>query len=134
MGCPALDLYRWLLTELWAEGLWIPPKASRRTRTARHAGDRASVEFEVTHPFHPWRGRRFVLATRKQNWGEDRVTFFDDQGRLRSLLASWTNVDEPDAFTQCSAGRSWLRVDDLLHLRALVEEIAKGQRTRRRTR
>lgn len=107
---------------------------SRRTRTARHAGDRASVEFEVTHPFHPWRGRRFVLATRKQNWGEDRVTFFDDQGRLRSLLASWTNVDEPDAFTQCSAGRSWLRVDDLLHLRALVEEIAKGQRTRRRTR
>ena len=37
------------------------------------------------------------------------MTFFDDQGRLRSLLASWTNVDEPDAFTQCSAGRSWLR-------------------------
>ena len=72
-----------------------------------------------------------MLATRKQNWGEDRVMFFDDQGRLRSLLASWTDVDEPDAFTQCSCGRSWLRTDDLLHLRALVEEIAKGQRRRR---
>jgi hypothetical protein len=58
--------------------------------------------------------------------------FFDDQGRLRSLLASWTNVDEPDAFTQCSAGRSWLRADDLLHLRALVDEIANGQGTRQR--
>ena len=67
-----------------------------------------------------------MLATRKQNWGEDRVTFFDDQGRLRSLLASWTDVDESDAFTQCSAGRSWLRADDLLLLQALVEEIAKG--------
>lgn len=72
-----------------------------------------------------------MLATRKQNWGEDRVMFFDDQGRLRSLLASWTDVDEPDAFTLCSAGRSWLRADDLLHLRALVEEVAKGQKPRR---
>ena len=52
--------------------------------------------------------------------------FFDHQGRLRSLLASWTGVDEPDAFTQCSAGRSWLRVDEIVHLQALVEEIAKG--------
>jgi hypothetical protein len=33
--------------------------------------------------------------------------FFDDQGRLRSLLASWTDVVEPDAFAECSAGRSW---------------------------
>jgi hypothetical protein len=74
-----------------------------------------------------------VLATRKQNWGEDRVMFFDERGRLRSLLASWTDVDAPDAFTRCSAGRSWLRADDLLHLRALVQEIAKGQK-RRRTR
>jgi len=72
-----------------------------------------------------------VLATRKQNWGEDRVMFFDAQGRLRSLLACWTDVDESDAFTQCSAGRSWLHADDLLDLRALVEEIAKGQKTRR---
>lgn len=31
---------------------------------------RASIEFEVTHPFHPWRGRRLVLVTRKLNWGE----------------------------------------------------------------
>ncbi len=52
--------------------------------------------------------------------------FFHHQGRLRSLLASWTDVDEPDAFAQCSVGRSWLRVDDIVHLQALVEEIAKG--------
>ncbi|MDE4604581.1 Y4bD/Y4pK family protein [Sinorhizobium meliloti] len=50
------------------------------------------------HPFHPWRGQRFVLSTRKQNWGEDRVMFYDADGRLRSLLASWTDVDAPDVF------------------------------------
>jgi hypothetical protein len=58
--------------------------------------------------------------------------FFDDQGRLRSLLASWTDADESDAFAQCSAGRSWLRADDLVQLRALVDELAAGQPTRRR--
>jgi len=83
----------------------------------------APIEFEVTHPFHPWRGKRFVLATRKPNWGEDRVTFFDEDGRLRSLLASWTNVDGPDAFTRAAGGRSWLRMDDLARLRALVDEL-----------
>lgn len=69
-----------------------------------------------------------MLVTRKLNWGEDRVMFFDDKGRLRSLPTSWTNIDEPDAFSQCAGGRSWLRVDDLVHLRVLVQEIADGRR------
>jgi len=67
-----------------------------------------------------------VLATRKQNWGEDRVMFYDARGRLRSLLASWTNVDEPDVFAQVSAGRSFLRPDDLADLATLIEEINRG--------
>jgi hypothetical protein len=72
-----------------------------------------------------------VLATRKQNWGEDRVTFFDEGGRLRSLPASWTNVDEADAFTRAAAGRSWLRLDDLVRLRVLVDELRGAQQRRK---
>ena len=72
-----------------------------------------------------------MLTTRKPNWGEDRVTFFDEDGQLRSLLASWTNVDEPDAFARAAAGRSWLRVDDLARLRALVDEV-RGALQRRK--
>ena len=64
-----------------------------------------------------------MVTTRKQNWGEDRVTFFDEDGRLRSLLASWTDVDEPDEFARAAAGQSWLRTDDLGRLRALVDEV-----------
>ena len=71
-----------------------------------------------------------MLATRKINWGEDRVMFFDDQGRLRSLLAKWTTVHEGDAFAQCAAARSWLRVDDLVALRALVDALQRdGERS-----
>ena len=72
-----------------------------------------------------------MLTTRKQNWGEDRVMFFDEDGHLRSLLASWTDVDEPDAFTRAAAGRSCLRVDDLVRLRALVDEVRSALQQRK---
>lgn len=68
-----------------------------------------------------------MLATRKQNWGEDRVMFFDAQGRLRSLLASWTDVDEPDVFTKVAEGKSFLRPDDLADLAALIDEVERGR-------
>lgn len=51
--------------------------------TAVRADTQARIEFEITHPFHPWSGQCFVLLTRKQNWGEDRVMFYDAEGRLR---------------------------------------------------
>ncbi len=72
-----------------------------------------------------------MLATRKLNWGEDRVTFFDANGHLRSLPASWTNVDEPDEFTRVAAGRARLRIDDLARLRVLVDEIRGALQQRR---
>jgi hypothetical protein len=55
-------------------------------------------------------------------WGQDRVMFFDAHGRLRSLLSSWTDVYARDAFAQASGGRSWFRIDDLLCLRALLDQ------------
>ena len=63
------------------------------------------------------------MTTRHLVWGEDRVTFFDAQRRLCSMLTSWTDVQEADAFAQASAGRSWVRMDDLLRLRALIDEL-----------
>ncbi|WP_349258750.1 DUF5372 family protein [Steroidobacter sp.] len=79
----------------------------------------------MTHPFHPKRGTVLTLRTRRQNWGEDRALYFDDNGCLRSMLTSWTSIGELDAFTQASAGRSWFRPDDLQRLDALVAELLK---------
>ena len=47
--------------------------------------------------------------------------YFDAEGRLRSVLASWTDVPEQDLFAQASDGRSWFRTDDLLRLCALID-------------
>jgi len=74
-----------------------------------------------------------VLATRKQNWGEDRVMFFDGHGRLRSMLTSWTNLTGEDAFAQVSAGRSWFRIDDLLKLAVLLDQCGECRRPGRRS-
>jgi hypothetical protein len=69
------------------------------------------------------------VTTRKNNWGEDRVMYFDSKGKLRSILASWTSLAEQDLFAQASAGRSWFRVDDLLRLCAQITEF-KGRKRR----
>ena len=57
--------------------------------------------------------------TRRLNWGEDRVFYYDSSGKLKSLLTNLTDMVSKDAFDQISAGRSAFRVDDLLELRAL---------------
>jgi len=50
--------------------------------------------------------------------------FHDDTGQLRSMQASWTDIDAPDAFTLTAANRSCLRADDLLELARLIDQIA----------
>jgi len=77
----------------------------------------------VTHPFHPLADREFDLVVRKHTWAEDRVFFFDDNGQLSSLPAGWTDVDPVDPFVAIAAGRSALRIDELVALVSLVEHL-----------
>jgi len=68
-------------------------------------------------------------VTRKLNWGEDRVFYYDSSGKIKSLLTNVTDVISKDAFDRISAGQSAFRVDDLLELRRLIdkrEEAGKG--------
>jgi hypothetical protein len=39
----------------------------------------------VTHPFHQWHRREFLLLGVRQNWSEDRVFFLNGQGGQHSL-------------------------------------------------
>ena len=70
---------------------------------------------------------RFVLVTRRLNWGEDRVMYYDAKERLCSVLASWTDVPGLDLFAQASGCRSCFRTDDLLQLCVLIDELIGGR-------
>jgi hypothetical protein len=61
-------------------------------------------------------------VTRKHNWGEDRVFYYDQTGAIKSFLSNVTDLIPVDAFEHVSAGRSAFRVDDLLSLRRLIDQ------------
>ena len=52
--------------------------------------------------------------------------FFGDDGTLKSLPTSWTDVAEPDVFVVLAAGRSPFRVDDLLALAEIIDGIRQS--------
>lgn len=79
----------------------------------------------MTHPFHPLRERERDLVVYRHNWGEDRVYFHDEQGRLRSVPAAWTSLVASDPIVVLGAGRSPFRVADLLQLVALLGKIER---------
>ena len=79
--------------------------------------------FEITHPFHPLLGKVYELADRRRTWGEDRVYYHDDDGKLRGMKAQWTSVADADPFVSVSAGRSSLHVRDLLQLVSMIERL-----------
>ena len=74
----------------------------------------------MTHPFHPWRQREFVFVAARRTWGEDRVFFLDEDGVQRSLPRAWTDAVDVDPFVAVAAGRSALRIEDLMALTGLI--------------
>src|SRR5262249_57204519 len=93
----------------------------RRPSTATHAKP-AGPRISVTHPFHPLSGREFELVTARQAWGEDRVYFHDEAGRLLHMPLEWTSAEAPDPFRTLAAGRCQFRPADLLRLADLIAE------------
>jgi hypothetical protein len=68
-----------------------------------------------------------VFIAARQNWGEDRVVFFDEDGVRRSMPRAWTDLADVDPFVALAADRSPFRVEDLL---ALADVIAAARHAR----
>jgi len=62
------------------------------------------------------------------NWGEHRVFFHDERGLLLSLPARWTDVLPPEPLVAMGRGRSPFRVDDLLQLAELIQQVERSVR------
>ena len=58
-------------------------------------------------------------------WGEHRVFFREPgQQRVRSLPASWTDVEGSDPFLVLAGERTFFRVEDLVALARLLQELS----------
>jgi len=65
-------------------------------------------------------GQEFALITYRQNWGEDRIYFHDNQGKLVSIPAQWTSLFPDEPWISLSRDQSYFRVPDLLELIQLI--------------
>ena len=105
----------------------LPPVSKKRSTpwsaqaNAPESGD-AATTFRVTHPFHPLFGQTLDLLAQGREWGEERVYYRDENGRMRFLPAKWTNLAAPDPFVLAAAGRAFFRVEDLIRIHDRLKE------------
>ena len=71
-------------------------------------------------------GCEFELVGYAHTWGEHRV-FFRKPGedRVRSLPATWTDIEGADPFLVLAGGRTFFRVEDLVVLTRLLQDLAE---------
>ncbi|MHC4456853.1 MAG: DUF5372 family protein [Planctomycetota bacterium] len=82
----------------------------------------------MIHPFHPYGNIEFEIDSVRRIAYEYRVFFFNAKGHRSSVPLHWTDIGPQDPFVAVSAGRSLFRVEDLLGLVDLIEEINSANR------
>lgn len=79
----------------------------------------------VTHPFHPLSGHEIELICRRLHWGDDRIAYYNEAGRLCWISADLTDVDPLDNFRCIAAGAATFHLIDLLALCTLLDRLKK---------
>ena len=88
--------------------------------------DKSNAEyFTVTHCFHPLYQHKFKLVEYYRNWGQAKVSFLDDEGRLSFLPVEWTDLSPPDPFVLLSQGKALFRPGDLIELSEFLKKFAQ---------
>jgi hypothetical protein len=84
--------------------------------------------FRVIHPYHPLFGQEFRILEWRRNWTEDRVYFLGPNDVQTSIYSRWTDLVAQDPLVVIAAGRSCFRVQDLLELCCLIEDLKRNVR------
>ena len=79
--------------------------------------------FTVTHCFHPLYKRTFKLVEYYHNWGQKKVSFFNDEGRLTFLPPQWTDIVPQDPFVNLAGGKAYFHYNDLIELSKFLQKI-----------
>ena len=99
------------------------PTSPQPCRSTASNKNFTNTTFQITHPFHPYRNIEFEVDSVRRLAYESRVFFINAKGRRSSVPLHWTDIGVEDSFVAVSAGRSFFRVEDLLGLIRLIDEI-----------
>lgn len=98
--------------------MWVsPPWRRRRTRQTAPTNAESSNLVEITHPFHPFLGKRFELSSAKRYAGVDTLILRLPNGGVRAIPREWTDRKDPSRYEVLSTPP----VHDVDHLLALAQ-------------
>ena len=63
------------------------------------------------------------MVAESREYGEERVYYRDQNGRMRFLPVRWTSLAAPDPFVLTAAGRAYFRLEDLIRLAEQMKEL-----------
>jgi len=79
----------------------------------------------VTHPFHPLRGKRFLVLKVRRVGGREVLSLFDERSGTIALPRQWTDQAPPSMVAGLLPPAPILHPACLIELRALVELLKK---------
>ncbi|MCP4685668.1 MAG: hypothetical protein GY867_09505 [bacterium] len=89
--------------------------------------DALAKKIRITHPFHPLFNQEFELVSYRRSWRRETLDCLDQNGRLINVPLDWTDAAAEDPFVVIAAGRSYFRVEDLIRLADLVDDLKQGE-------
>lgn len=115
-------LHRWLKSHLLTWAIENNPFPASCTQV-QNANDLASEKrfVRVTHPFHPFYGRHYLLSGFRYNRYGRRALLEIEEGSYRTIPPQWTDLSVPDPEVIISAERSFFRVSDLMDLARMID-------------
>jgi Family of unknown function (DUF5372) len=66
------------------------------------------------------------VICRRRHWGEDRVVYEGQNGRLCTIASAWTDIDPADEFRLLAANRAAFRTTDLLALCDALDRLVES--------
>ena len=82
---------------------------------------------EISHPFHPLRGRRFEVLKKRRVAGIDTLILRELERGTLSIPREWTDWADPSPYDSLTLPPHHLAADGLFELAALVDALSASR-------
>jgi hypothetical protein len=80
---------------------------------------------EITHPFHPMRGKQFLVLKSRSVRGVECLVLKGSESGTFAVPRDWTDQARPDAYRDAEVAPRFLKLESLLALVELSHSISR---------